>query len=90
VTPILPGTASRLGLRKPPRVYKYSEHGLVADSLHRWVGIAPTLEEACANIDHFRRVHLGEYLTHYEIHADGHVVDNMERLRQRGNGNANL
>lgn len=31
-----------------------------------------------------------DYLAHFEIHADGRVVDNMELLRSRGNGNANL
>lgn len=57
--PILRGTASRLGLRKPPRTYLYGRDGMEPDSLRAWVGMAPTVEEACVNVEQWRQRHLG-------------------------------
>lgn len=88
VTPILKGTASRLGLRKPQpslvqRIAHFSQRCLGV-RLDPWQLYALDLAYA-----HYGRPET-EYLAHFEIHADGRIVDNTERLRARGNGNANL
>lgn len=84
MTPILKGTASRLGLRKPQpslaqQIVSFMRHHVPHYVLEPWQVYA--VERWCERPD---------YMAHFEIHPGGRVVDNMERLRSRENGNANL